>query len=171
MKIKGFQHPNRKRELSFLSEAQLEAIIMKSLFKQLAGRKRPEIAAPNISTSSLPHETAVGAARQNIANAVTWSTQQSSTVQTAPTRIIDSTTDSDTADRSDGVVDTTYHPISQGDLFPHNQTHGLRVLYQPANALVDIIFVHGLTGDSYNTWLQPTSGIYWPVHLLSKDIT
>jgi len=46
----------------------------------------------------------------------------------------------------------------------------LRVLHNPAEPLVDIIFVHGLTGDSYNTWLEAESGIYWPVHLLSKDV-
>jgi hypothetical protein len=56
------------------------------------------------------------------------------------------------------------------DLFPANDTYGLRVLYASQNPAVDIIFVHGLTGDSYNTWLDAKSGVYWPVDLLSKDI-
>ena len=33
-----------------------------------------------------------------------------------------------------------------------------------------IVFIHGLTGDSYQTWLHERSNTYWPVHLLSKDI-
>lgn len=133
---------------------------MTSLFKRLAGRKKPEIVAPKTSISTPPHETAAVAAQPH-----------SSTVPAVPTPEIHSRTDSDTADRSEGVTGTSYHPISQEDLFPNNQIHGLRVLYQPPNPLVDIIFVHGLTGDSYNTWLQSTSGIYWPVQLLSKDIS
>jgi hypothetical protein len=132
---------------------------MTSFFKRLAGRKKPEIVAPNTSISTPPHETA-GAAQPH-----------SLTVPAVPTPTIHSTTDGDTTDRSEGATGTSYHPISQEDLFPNNQIHGLRVLYQPPNPLVDIIFVHGLTGDSYNTWLQPTSGIYWPVQLLSKDIS
>jgi hypothetical protein len=132
---------------------------MASLFKRLAGRKKPEIVPPKTSIST-PHDTAAGATQPH-----------SSTVPAVPTFTIHSTTGSDTADRSEGVTGTRYHPISQEDLFPNNQIYGLRVLYQPPNPLVDIIFVHGLTGDSYNTWLQPTSGIYWPVQLLSKDIS
>ena len=36
--------------------------------------------------------------------------------------------------------------------------------------MVDIIFVHGETGDSYTTWVQEESGIYWPMQLLGQDI-
>ena len=132
---------------------------MPSFFKRLAGRKKPEIVVPNTLISTL-HETASGAAQPHPL-----------TVPAVPTPTIHSTADSDTANRSERVTGTSYHPISQEDLFPDNQTHGLRVLYQPPSPLVDIIFVHGLTGDSYNTWLQPTSRIYWPVQLLSKDIS
>ena len=100
---------------------------MTSLFKRLAGRKKPEIVAPEISISTPPHETAAGVAQP-----------PSSTVPAVPTPTIHSTTDSDTADRSEGVTGTSYHPISQEDLFPNNQIHGLRVLYQPPNPLVNI---------------------------------
>jgi hypothetical protein len=138
---------------------QLAAITMPSFFKRLAGRKKPEIVAPNTLISTL-HETAAGAAQPH-----------SLTVPAVPTPTIHSAADSGTANRSERATNTNYNPVSQEDLFPNNQVHGLRVLYQPSNPLVDIIFVHGLTGDSYNTWLQPTSGIYWPVQLLSKDIS
>jgi hypothetical protein len=59
--------------------------------------------------------------------------------------------------------------ISQ-DLFPKKQIYGLRVLHEPPKALVDIVFIHGLTGNSYDTWLEMKSGIYWPTQLLSKDV-
>ncbi len=50
-------------------------------------------------------------------------------------------------------------------------TYGLRVLCSPPQPSVDIVFVHGLTGNSYKTWLEAESEIYWPVHLLRKDIS
>jgi hypothetical protein len=64
----------------------------------------------------------------------------------------------------------SYHQISQEDLFPKKQIYGLRILHEPPEPLVDIIFVHGLTGNSYDTWLEMRSGIYWPVQLFSKDV-
>jgi hypothetical protein len=38
------------------------------------------------------------------------------------------------------------------------------------NAVVDIIFVHGLTGNSQGTWTDPGSGVHWPSQLLRHDI-
>ncbi|GKZ73223.1 hypothetical protein AnigIFM50267_009900 [Aspergillus niger] len=54
-------------------------------------------------------------------------------------------------------------------VFPKNQIYGIRPLYSPKDISVDIVFVHGLTGNSYSTWLDPDTEVYWPVHLLSKD--
>ncbi len=34
---------------------------------------------------------------------------------------------------------------------------------------MDIIFIHGLTGSSYHTWVSNT-GVYWPTDLLPHDI-
>ncbi|PVI04977.1 putative SesB-related regulatory protein [Periconia macrospinosa] len=50
---------------------------------------------------------------------------------------------------------------------------GVRVLYEPPTgtvAVVDIVFVHGLTGNAYDTWLHEKSGIHWPSQLLEEDI-
>jgi hypothetical protein len=55
-------------------------------------------------------------------------------------------------------------------LFPKQQIYGLRVLHSPPKPLFDIIFVHGLTGNSFDTWLDSKSNTYWPVDLLSTDI-
>ncbi|KAI0459206.1 hypothetical protein F5B21DRAFT_342262 [Xylaria acuta] len=59
---------------------------------------------------------------------------------------------------------------AQGTVFAGKQTRGLQVLKEPEEpGDIEIIFIHGLTGDSYRTWLHP-SGIYWPIDLLSEDI-
>ena len=51
------------------------------------------------------------------------------------------------------------------------QNYGVKVLYDGGNtACVDIVFVHGLTGNAYNTWLHQETGIHWPSKLLRQDI-
>jgi hypothetical protein len=39
------------------------------------------------------------------------------------------------------------------------------------SAIVDIVFVHGLTGNAYTTWLYKNgkTRVYWPYELLRKD--
>jgi len=58
----------------------------------------------------------------------------------------------------------------QEQLFPNGHMYGVRVLYDPENPVVDIVFVHGLNGNPYKTWMEPEKGVYWPVHLLPKDV-
>lgn len=51
------------------------------------------------------------------------------------------------------------------------QNYGVKVLHNGSSrACVDIVFVHGLTGNAYNTWLHKESGIHWPSELLRQDI-
>ena len=51
------------------------------------------------------------------------------------------------------------------------QNYGVRVLFDSSSsACVDIVFVHGLTSDAYNTWLHKETGVHWPSKLLGQDI-
>lgn len=38
------------------------------------------------------------------------------------------------------------------------------------NARVDVILVHGLTGNRENTWTDKNSGVFWPEKLLPDDL-
>ncbi|KAI0898840.1 hypothetical protein F4806DRAFT_455761 [Annulohypoxylon nitens] len=51
-----------------------------------------------------------------------------------------------------------------------NVIYGLRELHVPDNAVVDIIFLHGLTGRADTTFIHEGTGTFWPRDLLPKDI-
>ena len=49
--------------------------------------------------------------------------------------------------------------------------YGIRVLYDGVHgACVDIVFVHGLTGNAYDTWLHEETGVHWPSQLFGQQI-
>ncbi|CAG7950497.1 unnamed protein product [Penicillium nalgiovense] len=47
---------------------------------------------------------------------------------------------------------------------------GMKVLSDPSNADLDIVFVHGLAGNRERTWTHG-NGTLWPRDLLSKDLS
>jgi len=61
------------------------------------------------------------------------------------------------------------HSDLKKTLFHSDDNYGLRILHEPAKPTIDIIFVQGLTGKSFDTWLAK-SGTYWPTQLLPDDI-
>jgi pimeloyl-ACP methyl ester carboxylesterase len=73
---------------------------------------------------------------------------------------------------------TTIHPAStaaqiQASSAPikEGKNYGIQELYNGGiEPRVDIVFVHGLTGNAYNTWLHQKTGVHWPSELLGQDI-
>ncbi|KAL9043967.1 MAG: hypothetical protein Q9214_002865 [Letrouitia sp. 1 TL-2023] len=43
---------------------------------------------------------------------------------------------------------------------------GIKVWHNPSEAEVDIVFIHGLTGDRERTWTHPSASQPWPMSLL-----
>lgn len=58
--------------------------------------------------------------------------------------------------------DETSLASDQSTFFPQ----GIKTLVNPLVPAVDIVFVHGLTGDRERTWTSPKNSILWPRDLL-----
>jgi len=51
--------------------------------------------------------------------------------------------------------------------------YGIRTLYEPkdpAAVVVDVVFIHGLTGNAFNTWLHVPTRKHWPSMMLKDSI-
>jgi len=61
--------------------------------------------------------------------------------------------------------------LSDVDCISEDDSYGIKVLYNPEEAsIVDIVFVHGLTGNSFHTWFDRTSQTHWPRDLIKEDL-
>jgi len=47
---------------------------------------------------------------------------------------------------------------------------GLKILHEHAEAIIDIVLLHGLTGDRERTWTSPSTGKCWPRDFLPSDL-
>lgn len=47
---------------------------------------------------------------------------------------------------------------------------GIKLLHDCENSVVDIIFIHGLTGDCHKTWRAKSATSPWPQTLLSSEL-
>jgi len=57
------------------------------------------------------------------------------------------------------------------DAICEKDSYGIKVLYNPPSAGLDIVFVHGLTGSAYSTWYHEEGSKHWPRDLLKSDIS
>ncbi|KAM7213043.1 hypothetical protein V8F06_011597 [Rhypophila decipiens] len=70
------------------------------------------------------------------------------------------------------------NPHSATSFTARGSNRGITVLHVPDNrsnavqpgSEIDIVFIHGLTGNSYNTWIHRESGLHWPRDLVKHDI-
>jgi hypothetical protein len=84
--------------------------------------------------------------------------------------------------RNEATQNTVAQIIPSGELTLHHwespliqkgENRGLICVYQPpvpTEAVVDIVFVHGLTGNAFTTWYHTGSKLHWPSGLLKEDI-
>lgn len=56
------------------------------------------------------------------------------------------------------------------DIFDKDHSYGVRIVHTADNATLDIVFVHGLTGNSFSTWCDSTLAVHWPRDLLKEDL-
>jgi len=56
------------------------------------------------------------------------------------------------------------------DEFPTAFPSGILTLHEPSEAVVDIVFVHGLSGDREKTWASPGESKCWPRDLLPAKV-
>ncbi|OCK72963.1 hypothetical protein K432DRAFT_365414 [Lepidopterella palustris CBS 459.81] len=77
--------------------------------------------------------------------------------------------------RSSSEILTTSHSDSDAaplaELTPQLEDgYGIKVLHDPQQPVVDIVFVHGLTGGQVSTWAAEGAAQPWPQSFLAKDI-
>jgi len=57
------------------------------------------------------------------------------------------------------------------DSIRETDSYGIKILYNPSSAILDIVFVHGLTGSAFSTWFHEDSSKHWPRDLVKNDIS
>lgn len=71
---------------------------------------------------------------------------------------------------SNDTTPASDHENRKLDSFSEKDSYGIKVLYNPEPAALDIVFIHGLTGSAYSTWLSEDSSTHWPRDLIKQDM-
>ena len=75
--------------------------------------------------------------------------------------------ESKTSNDDSSLVATRASPALIGE----GPNYGVKVLHDGGTeASVDIVFIHGLTGNAYSTWLHKGTNVHWPSQLLPQDL-
>ncbi|KFY73630.1 hypothetical protein V499_06282 [Pseudogymnoascus sp. VKM F-103] len=67
-----------------------------------------------------------------------------------------------------GIATDTASVLQEPGLYSTTESAGIKVVAMPSDAILDIVFVHGLIGHREDTWTHK-NGLFWPA-LLAKDI-
>lgn len=72
---------------------------------------------------------------------------------------------------SSSVTETSVANASGAITIRKGTNYGIKELYNGgSNSNIDIVFVHGLFGNTYSTWLHKYPDVHWPSELLKEDI-
>jgi hypothetical protein len=71
-----------------------------------------------------------------------------------------------------GSLSSDADPGNKGfDRIEKTDNYGIKILHDSVSAILDIVFVHGLTGSAYSTWFHEDSGKHWPRDFIKNDIS
>jgi hypothetical protein len=72
---------------------------------------------------------------------------------------------------ADSVEPPTRFESSILDNLSETDNYGVKVLFNPPSPVIDVVFIHGLTGSAFSTWLHRDSGTHWPRDLVKSDLS
>ncbi|KAL3448019.1 Alpha/Beta hydrolase protein [Aspergillus insuetus] len=60
--------------------------------------------------------------------------------------------------------------MADGPRYSTQGAYGLKKCHDSTSAVVDVVFIHGLTGNRETTWTDKETKVFWPGALLPNDI-
>jgi len=133
---------------------------MPNPLKWVKQRRTPSLASANASSSLSPQLSQSGG----------QANEQSETRQDSASQISDRTTADPRPPNSEVVGAVTIVENPAVDSIGEDSSYGIKVVYNPPSADLDIVFVHGLTGSAFGTWFHKSTEVHWPRDLIKKDM-
>jgi len=133
---------------------------MPNPLKWIKQRRAPSPASASVSSSLSPQPgQSDGQAKE-----------QSETRQDGTSQTSDQTTMDPRPPNSEVVGSGTIEENPVVDSIGEDSSYGIKVVYNPPSADLDIVFVHGLTGSAFGTWFHKSTGVHWPRDLIKQDM-